>query len=113
MVVAGYTAKVGIMRESAGGNLAANVAIMARVKKIKMSMAEVLVYPIAQSDTNSASYRKNAGAKPLNRAIMIWFYKMYLPSMAAASDPRIDLIRQPERQAQTLASAQLKKAFEK
>lgn len=89
----GDTSRVGILGESAGGNLAANVSIMARDKKIKMPMAEVLVYPIAQSDTNTASYRKNAMAKPLNRSMMVWFYRMYLPSMKSTSDPRIDLTK--------------------
>ena len=89
----GDTSRVGILGESAGGNLAANVSIMARDKRIKMPMAEVLVYPIAQSDTNTASYQKNAIAKPLNRSMMVWFYRMYLPSMKMASDPRIDLTK--------------------
>jgi acetyl esterase len=91
--IKGDTSRVGILGESAGGNLAANVSIMARDKKIKMPMSEVLVYPIAQSDTNTASYQKNAMAVPLNRAMMVWFYKMYLPSMKSAADPRIDLTK--------------------
>ncbi|MDP4130400.1 MAG: alpha/beta hydrolase [Bacteroidota bacterium] len=89
----GDTSKVGLLGESAGGNLAANVFIMARDKKIKVPVAEVLVYPITQSDMNTASYQKKAMAKPLSKAMMAWFFKMYLPSMASATDPGIDLIR--------------------
>jgi acetyl esterase len=58
-----------------------------------MPMAEVLVYPIAQSDTNTASYQKNAMAVPVNRAMMVWFYKMHLPSIRSAADSRIDLTK--------------------
>ncbi|GAC1570448.1 MAG: hypothetical protein NVS3B8_17740 [Chitinophagaceae bacterium] len=85
------TGEVGLLGESAGGNLAANVAIMARDKHLKMPLSQVLVYPIAQSDMNTPSYTKNAMANPLNKAMMAWFYKMYLSSMASATDPRIDL----------------------
>ena len=89
----GDTAKIAVLGESAGGNLAANVCIMAREKKIKVPVAAVLVYPIAQPDMNTASYQKNAMAKPLNKAMMAWFAKNYLPSMALASDPRMDLTK--------------------
>jgi acetyl esterase len=89
----GDTSKVAVLGESAGGNLAANVSIMARDKKIKLPLAEVLVYPIAQYDTNSASYQKNAMAKPLNRAMMGWFFKNYLRTMKDLADPRIDLTK--------------------
>ncbi len=89
----GDTSKIAVVGESAGGNLAVNVSIMARDKKIKLPVAEVLVYPIAQSNMNSPSYQKNAMAKPLSKAMMAWFYKQFLPSMASASDPRIDLTK--------------------
>ncbi|MEO5683622.1 MAG: alpha/beta hydrolase [Chitinophagaceae bacterium] len=89
----GDTSKVGLLGESAGGNLAANVAIMARDKHIKTPLAEVLVYPIAQSDMEAPAYIQNAMAKPLNKAMMAWFYKNYLPSQSAVKDPRIDLTK--------------------
>lgn len=84
---------VAIVGESAGGNLAANVSIMARDKKLPMPVRQVLVYPIASDDMNSASYQQFAAAKPLNKPMMEWFAKHYLPSMAAAADPRIALVK--------------------
>jgi len=83
---------VAVAGESAGGNLAANVSIMARDNKIMIPVHEVLVYPVANSDMNSASYVKNAAAKPLNKPMMAWFVKYYLNSMAEAKDPRISLV---------------------
>jgi acetyl esterase/lipase len=50
------------------------------------------VYPIAGADTNTESYRENATAKPLNKAMMEWFFKNYLRSEADRKDPRIDLV---------------------
>ncbi|RYY61180.1 MAG: alpha/beta hydrolase [Chitinophagaceae bacterium] len=84
---------VAVVGESAGGNLAANVSIMARDKKLPMPVRQVLIYPVASDDMNSESYKKNAAAKPLNKPMMEWFAKTYLPSMAAASDPRIALVK--------------------
>ena len=90
--IKGDPKKIAVVGESAGGNLAANVAIMARDKKITAPLHEVLVYPIAQSDMNTESYKKYAAAKPLNKPMMGWFTKHYLNNMGEAKDPRISLI---------------------
>lgn len=89
----GDTSKIAVVGESAGGNLAANVSIMARDKKIKMPLYQVLVYPIANNDTNSESYVKYASAKPLNKPMMLWFIKNALSSTAQAADPRVSLVK--------------------
>lgn len=86
-------AKIAVVGESAGGNLAANVSIMARDKKITMPLYEVLVYPIANNDFNSESYSKFAAAKPLNKPMMEWFIKNALNSVAEAADPRVSLVK--------------------
>ncbi len=89
----GDPTKIAVVGESAGGNLAANVSIMARDKRIQMPVYEVLVYPVANNDMNSDSYIKYAAAKPLNKAMMAWFVKNALPSEATAADPRISLVK--------------------
>jgi acetyl esterase len=85
-------AKIAVVGESAGGNLAANVSIMARNKHIMLPVHEVLIYPIAQADMNTKSYNMYANAKPLNKAMMNWFTEKYLNSMIEAQDSRISLI---------------------
>ncbi|MCY7291421.1 MAG: alpha/beta hydrolase, partial [Ferruginibacter sp.] len=85
--------KIAVAGESAGGNLAANVSIMARDKKVKMPVYQVLVYPVANNDVNSESYLKFADAKPLNKAMMEWFVKNALINTAQAADPRISLVK--------------------
>lgn len=89
----GDASKIAVVGESAGGNLATNVSIMARDKKIKMPVYEVLVYPVANNDTASESYINYAMAKPLNKAMMNWFIKNEFSSPAQAADPRISLVK--------------------
>jgi acetyl esterase/lipase len=89
----GDSTKLAVVGESAGGNLAANMSMMARDKKIQMPLYEVLVYPIANNDVNSESYVKFAAAKPLSKPMMEWFFKNELSSAAQAADPRISLVK--------------------
>ena len=91
--IKGDPAKLAVVGESAGGNLAANMSIMARDKKITMPLYQVLVYPVANNDMNSESYTKFAAAKPLSKSMMAWFVKNELSSEAQAADPRISLVR--------------------
>ena len=84
--------QIAVVGESAGGNLAANVSIMARDKKIMVPVHEVLVYPIAQADMNTDSYKMFADAKPLNKAMMAWFTDKYLVNMGQVKDPRMSLV---------------------
>lgn len=85
-------AKIAVVGESAGGNLAANVSIMARDKHIMLPVHQVLIYPIAQADMNTESYKMYEKAKPLNKAMMVWFTEKYLTTMIEAQDPKISLV---------------------
>ena len=87
------SSKIGVAGESAGGNLAANVSIMARDMGEKMPKHQLLVYPIAASDTNTASYQKFGMAKPLDKPSIKWFLMHYLNDVPKESkDPRISLV---------------------
>ncbi|MET3113582.1 acetyl esterase [Pedobacter sp. CG_S7] len=83
---------IAVAGESAGGNLAVSTAIMARDNKIMMPTAILAVYPVAGANMMTESYVKNAGAIPLNKAMMEWFVKNYLNNMDEAKDPRINLV---------------------
>ncbi len=91
--IKGDNAKVAVVGESAGGNLAANVSMMARDRKIKLPLYQVLVYPVANNDMNSESYLKYAAAKPLSKPMMAWFVANELNATSQAADPRISLVK--------------------
>lgn len=84
--------RIAVLGESAGGNLAANVAIRAIAEKVGPPLIQLLLYPLAGYDMNSASYRENAASLPLGKAGMIWFFKHTFSDAAAQHDPRIDLV---------------------
>ena len=73
----GDPTRVAVAGESAGGNLATVVSMMARDQKAQLPVHQLLVYPVVDNDMNNASYKKNANAKPLNKPMMEWFFKHY------------------------------------
>jgi acetyl esterase len=84
--------RVAVAGESAGGNLAAAVSMIARDSGAQLPAYQVLVYPIAGYDLDTPSYQENAQAKPLNKAMMAWFFEKYLRSPADGKNPLIDLV---------------------
>ncbi|WOB79974.1 alpha/beta hydrolase [Brevundimonas nasdae] len=84
--------KVAVMGESAGGNLAIGVSMMARDAGLAAPKHQVLVYPVAGVDMDNESYVENADAKPLNRPMMKWFVKHIFANEADAQDPRINIV---------------------
>lgn len=90
--IKGDPKKIAVLGESAGGNLAVATAIKARDNKIMIPTHIVSVYPIANSDTKTDSYLKQADDKPLNKPMMIWFTTNYTRTPADAKDPRISIV---------------------
>lgn len=81
--------KVAVAGESAGGNLATVSCLMARDKKGKMPIFQLLVYPIANFDPNSPSYLDSADGPILTKDMMIWFYQQYLTDLTQAKEPYV------------------------
>ena len=84
--------RLAVAGESAGGNLAINVAINARDAQLTQPDHMLLVYPIAGNDMETASYQSYAEAKPLSRADMMWFVEHVFEDASQAADPRINLV---------------------
>ncbi len=88
----GDSSRVAVMGESAGGALALATSVAARDAGIQAPVREVLVYPVAGVDMNTPSYKENADAKPLNKAMMGWFVDKFIRTDADKQDPRLDAI---------------------
>jgi len=93
--IKGDPKRVAVAGESAGGNLAAAVCMMARDKGVMQPKHQLLVYPIAGYDLNTPSYLKNATAKPLSKPFMAWFFDKYLRTPADGKSPMISLVTAP------------------
>lgn len=83
----GDPSKVAVGGESAGGNLATVVSMLARDHRFKMPVHQLLVYPVVNNDFATASYRQYSDAKPLNKPMMEWFFKHYLAKLEDANNP--------------------------
>ncbi|MDB5201753.1 MAG: lipase [Ferruginibacter sp.] len=90
--IKGDPKKIALVGESAGGNLAAAVSMMARDKGLQLPVYQVLVYPIAGYDFTTPSYKESDSIKPLNTGLMKWFYEKYLNSPADGKNPMISLV---------------------
>jgi acetyl esterase len=86
--------RLGVHGDSAGANLAAVVALMARDAGGPELRLQSLVYPVADYTLKSASYDAFAeGYGLLTRAAMVWFQNHYLRSPADAEDWRASPIK--------------------
>src|ERR1700720_2406373 len=86
--------RLGVHGDSAGANLAAVVALMARDAGRPRLRLQSLVYPVADYTMSTPSYTKFAtGCGILTREAMAWFARHYLRSPADAEDWRASPIR--------------------
>ncbi len=84
--------RVAIAGESAGGNMAINVAIRARDERVQAPSHMLLVYPVAGTHLNTPSYQRNENAIPLSKQAMEWFFRNTISSPADLQDPRLDIV---------------------
>lgn len=71
-------ARVALCGDSSGGNLAAALAIATRDRGGPRLVAQALIYPVLDSDTERPSYIENADAPLLGRAQMHGYLDSYL-----------------------------------
>jgi acetyl esterase len=85
-------AKIAVAGESAGGNMAAAVCILARERGLALPVHELLVYPVADNNLATTSYNTYASAVPLNRPNIQYFTGLYFNSSADGDNRLISLV---------------------
>jgi acetyl esterase len=74
--------------DSAGGNLAAAVALA-----VPEVVLQVLIYPVLDHAFDTASYLEHGSGYLLGREEMIWFWDQYAPEVSMRDDPRASPLR--------------------
>jgi acetyl esterase len=85
--------RVVVAGDSAGGNLAAAVCLMAKELGGCRPAYQVLIYPVTNYAFETASYRDNAEGYMLTRSAMIWFWDQYLARPEDGSHPYASPLR--------------------
>jgi acetyl esterase len=79
--------------DSAGGNLAAAVAIWARDRHTPPLRLQLLVYPALDCSTSTDSYARFADGYLLTRESMAWFFDQYVPKVPERTNWRAAPLR--------------------
>lgn len=88
--------RVAVAGESAGANLATVACLRAKDEESLLPVAQLLIYPVTDSQMNSPSYLEQSDAKPLNAAMMQWFWGHYLNHSAEGEHAYASPLRAPD-----------------
>ena len=83
----GDPSRLAVGGDSAGGNLAAAMCLMAADRGGPGIALQVLVYPVTDARTDTASYVRNADGYSLTKTTMEWYWDQYLSSKDDAANP--------------------------
>jgi len=85
--------RIAVGGDSAGGNLAAVVALMARDNAGPPLVFQLLIYPVTDYNFDTSSYHDNAQGYFLTQATMRWFWAHYLTGDADGANPHASPLR--------------------
>jgi acetyl esterase/lipase len=85
--------RIAVAGDSAGGNLAAAVSLLARDAGGPSPAMQALIYPVTDAVGGHLSRDTFADGFLLTRAEMEWFEDHYLPPGADRADPRVSVLR--------------------
>ena len=85
--------RLAVCGDSAGGNLAAAAALMARDRGGPALALQVLVYPITDCDFERPSYKQNAEGYMLTAESMRFYWDQYVPNAADRTQPYVSPMR--------------------
>jgi acetyl esterase len=79
--------------DSAGGNLAAVMALRARDRNGPKIALQVLIYPVTDADCDRSSYLDPENQLILTRDAMVWFWDHYAPDASRRGEPDASPLR--------------------
>jgi acetyl esterase/lipase len=88
-------ARIAVGGDSAGGNLATVVSLLARDGGGPQPAMQLLIYPVTDA-VGGESRHTFAEGFLLTKADMDWFERHYLPDAAASEDPRVSVLRRED-----------------
>lgn len=88
--------KVILMGDSAGGNLATAVCLMARERGQQAIARQILIYPVTSGKLDQPSVDKNARAPVLTKSKMQYFVECYARNEADILDPYFSPLLAPD-----------------
>jgi acetyl esterase len=91
--IAGGKVPIMVCGDSAGGNLAAAVALRSRDHDGPTIAWQGLVYPVTDADLDNTTYRDPENQLMLNRDGMVWFWDLYVPDIERRSEPYASPLR--------------------
>jgi acetyl esterase len=87
------SAKIIVMGDSAGGNLAAVTCLMARDRRGPTLALQILIYPITDFNFETPSYKTCGEGYYLTRESMQWFWREYLTRPEQGAEPYVSPLR--------------------
>ena len=87
--------RIAVAGDSAGGNLAAVVALMCRDRGGHLPIHQLLIYPVTDFCFETASYSANGEGYFLSTDMMRWFWHHYLETDADGAHPHASPLRAP------------------
>jgi acetyl esterase len=87
--------RIGVGGDSAGGNLAAVVTLMARTVGTPTLAFQLLIYPVTDYMPDTESMRRATDPRFLTARAMAWYWGHYLEDPADATSLRVSPLRAP------------------
>ena len=88
--------RLGVVGDSAGGNLAAVVSLMARDRGGPPLALQALIYPVTRCSWDPEDFSQEGDSSILTAEAMAWFCRAYLPDDADGNDPNASPLLAPD-----------------
>lgn len=89
----GDPARIAVAGDSAGGNLAAAVALRARDEGGPPLVFQLLIYPMTNHDFSTESYRENGEGYYVTESALRWYWDQYLADPSHGAHPYASPLR--------------------